>query len=281
MSQQPTMPCWSTMVSIGDSFSEGVGDHSPHSPNEYLGWCDRFAAELSRSNSQLQYANLAVRGKLLGQVLEEQLEQAVSLNADLYTVYAGGNDYLRPKVDFDYISRTYSEIITTLKSTGADVLMVTSHDPGWAPVFRRLRGRTAIYNEIVREIADNHGALIADFWRMNDFQDARLWDWDRMHLSSLGHHRMATNILTELNIPHTLRNIELAPQEPPTRQERRKLDVQWTAGFVLPWISRRVRGVSSGDTVSAKYPDYIPAKHVAELVRSMGTPSVASHQFNA
>ena len=70
---------WSRFIAIGDSFTEGVGDPSPESPGGLRGWADRFAEVLGEHNPELAYANLAVRGKLIRQVTDEQLAPALGL----------------------------------------------------------------------------------------------------------------------------------------------------------------------------------------------------------
>lgn len=62
------------LVALGDSFTEGVGDDDPAAPNGVRGWADRTAEELAAHEPGFRYANLAIRGKLMGQVLAEQLE---------------------------------------------------------------------------------------------------------------------------------------------------------------------------------------------------------------
>jgi lysophospholipase L1-like esterase len=54
---------WTRYVALGDSTSEGLEDPYPGGRG-YRGWTDRLAAV----NPGLTYANLAVRGKLAGQV---------------------------------------------------------------------------------------------------------------------------------------------------------------------------------------------------------------------
>lgn len=64
-------------VAVGDSFTEGLDDPYPDSADfpqgRYRGWADRFAEHLARHVREVRYANLAVRGKLLRQILAEQL----------------------------------------------------------------------------------------------------------------------------------------------------------------------------------------------------------------
>ena len=56
-----------TYVAIGDSFTEGL--HDPGPDGQYLGWADRVAGALARQQPGFRYANLAIRGKLLGLVV--------------------------------------------------------------------------------------------------------------------------------------------------------------------------------------------------------------------
>jgi lysophospholipase L1-like esterase len=57
-------------VAVGDSFTEGVGDPGPD--GAFVGWADRFAVLLAdrRPEGDFDYTNLAVRGKLLDQIVE-------------------------------------------------------------------------------------------------------------------------------------------------------------------------------------------------------------------
>ena len=158
-----------------------------------------MAEVLADRSDDFGYANLAIRGRKLPQVLAEQLEPALALRPDLVTIYAGGNDILRPKVDIDGLIAQYDHAVGRLVAAGAHVVMFTGFDLGFAPVFRHLRGRVAVYNELVREVADDRGATVVDFWRMRELRDPRYWDTDRMHLSTAGHERMAQAVLAALD----------------------------------------------------------------------------------
>lgn len=251
-------PVFHRYVALGDSFTEGVGDPDPSRPNGLRGWADRVAEVLSLHSPGLGYANLAIRGRLLGPILDEQLAPAIALRPDLVTIYAGANDLLRPSVDLDDLAERYDEAVAALAGTGARVLMWTGFDLGWAPVFGRLRGRVAVYNELVREIADNHGATVVDFWRLREYRDQRLWDQDRMHMSSAGHQRMAIEVLDTLEVPHDLQALPLADAPELTRAEERRAAYDWARGFAVPWVKRRLTGTSSGDGVLPKRPELAP-----------------------
>lgn len=88
-------------VALGDSFTEGVGDPDETRPNGLRGWADRVAEVLATQEPDFTYANLAVRGRKLLGVLDEQLEPALALSPDLVTMYAGANDILRPGARLD------------------------------------------------------------------------------------------------------------------------------------------------------------------------------------
>jgi lysophospholipase L1-like esterase len=245
-------------VALGDSFTEGVGDPDPTRPNGLRGWADRVAEVLSLHTADFGYANLAIRGRLLHPIVEEQLEPAVALQPDLVTIYAGANDIMRPSVDLDALAGRYDTAIGKLRATGATVLMWTGFDLGWAPVFGKLRGRVAIYNELVREIADRHDAALVDFWRLREYRDQRLWDEDRMHMSPAGHQRMAIEVLNTLGVNHSLERLSLRPHLTLTRAEERRAALDWARGFALPWIQRRLTGTSSGDGIGPKRPTLLP-----------------------
>ena len=77
-----------SLVVMGDSFTEGLEDDLDIF-GRHLGWADRVAAALAKRSGRVQYANLAVRGRLLDQVVDEQLPVAVAMQPDLATFHAG------------------------------------------------------------------------------------------------------------------------------------------------------------------------------------------------
>ncbi|HQR27612.1 MAG TPA: SGNH/GDSL hydrolase family protein [Nocardioides sp.] len=245
-------------VALGDSFTEGVGDPDPARPNGLRGWADRVAEVLARQTPDFGYANLAIRGRKLHRILDEQVEPAVALAPDLVTIYAGANDILRPKVDIDALAAAYDGAIGRLAATGATVVMFTAYDPGISVIFRPVRGRMAIYNEWVREIADSHGALVVDMWRMRDAPAWAIWDDDRMHLNSFGHSHIAIATLDRLGVAHGLVEPAVPEQPRTTRAEARRQNARWVREHAVPWVHRRVTGRSSGDTVSPKRPALTP-----------------------
>ncbi len=201
----------------------------------------------------LCYANLAVRGKTLGQVADEQVPQAIAFRPDLVSIAAGGNDMLRPGADPDALAESFDEVIRTLLQAGCPVLMFTGFDPRF-PVLRLIRGKVAAFNMHLRAIADRHECQLVDLWSMNVLRDPRAWSADRLHLTSEGHRRVALRACEVMGVP-----VEEDWREPwpPLDQARplggmdwlsaRRLDARWAARVRRPVAGRRIRGRSSGD----------------------------------
>jgi lysophospholipase L1-like esterase len=241
-------------VAIGDSFTEGVGDPDPDRPNGVRGWADRVADVLAAQAPTFSYANLAIRGRKLPQIIAEQIDAAIALEPDLVTIHGGGNDVLRPNVDVDELAAAYDGAIGRLAATGARVVIFTMSDPGLNPVLKVLRGRTAIFNEWVREIADEHGATVVDMWRMRGWKVSEVLDPDRLHLNAVGHQAIAIATLDALGVRHDLQELPIPPMPDLTPREQRAADLVWARQHLAPWVRRRLTRRSSGDDVSPKYP---------------------------
>ncbi len=99
--------------------------------------------------------------------------------------------------------------------------------------------------------------LLVDFWRMREFSDRRMWEFDRMHLSPDGHHQMAVRVAEALGVEHGLAHTSFGPAEKLSPrgapQGRPSLDHPRGA----PWIGRRLRGTSRGDDMTARFPDWV------------------------
>jgi lysophospholipase L1-like esterase len=247
---------WTRYVAIGDSFTEGIGDPEPLSPGGHRGWADRVADVLAESVDDFAYANLAIRGRLLRQIAEEQAEAAVELKPNLISVSAGGNDLIRPGTDPDLISERFEDMIRILRRDGATVLMFNGPDIGMTPVLGRVRGKVAIYNENLRAIAQRHDAIVADMWALSELKDPRMWAPDRLHFSPIGHHTIARMALDALNVENDLEPLIPEPMAPVAWRQARADDLGWAREHLVPWVVRRIRHESSGDNVSPKRPDF-------------------------
>lgn len=256
---------YSRYVALGDSFTEGVGDEEPDLPNGVRGWADRVAEELARTRPDLGYANLAIRGRLLGQIVAEQLDAAIALEPDLVTISAGGNDLIRPGGDPDEIAARLDGVVGRLRATGADVVLFNGPDIAMTPVLRAIRGKVGIYNANLYGVAAKHGAIIADMWSARQLQQPQMWAPDRLHFAPLGHHTIAMLVLDALGVQHSLQPMEPEPLPHRTRQQLRMEDLHWAREHLAPWVVRRIRGQSSGDSIHPKRPTpgpVLPFEHL-------------------
>jgi lysophospholipase L1-like esterase len=247
---------WSRYVAIGDSFTEGIGDPEPGSPGGHRGWADRVAEVLSAQTEDFAYANLAVRGRLLQQIADTQVDAALELKPDLISVSAGGNDIIRPGTDVDLVSRRFEAMIERLRSDGATVVMFNGPDIGMTPVLGRVRGKVAIYNENLRAVAQRHDCIIADMWALRELSDPRMWAPDRLHFSPVGHSTIAAMVLDALAVEHELEPFSAEPLPVRRWREARADDIGWAREHFVPWVLRRVRHQSSGDNVTPKRPGF-------------------------
>lgn len=247
----------SSWVAIGDSFTEGVGDEALD--GGYVGWADRLAETLATSDPDFTYANLAVRGKLLREVVEEQVPVVEQAKPDLVTLCAGGNDLIVPGSDVDHIASEFEQAVVRLRAAGCDVVVFTGPDPRSQPVVRRVRGKVGIYNAHLRAIADRHNARVVDLWAMPVLADLRAWSDDRLHFSPEGHRRIALRTAEVLGVPVTEDWRDPLPPEPAMPWLRlRQADLAWTRTYLLPWVRRQLRGESMGDGIRPKRPELGP-----------------------
>jgi lysophospholipase L1-like esterase len=254
-----TRTTWRRYVAVGDSFTEGLNDPDPARPGEYRGWADRLAGHLAAAtpDAEVEYANLAIRGRLVRQVVDEQVPVALAARPDLVSIVAGGNDLLRPGGDPDALAAELEEAVVRIRAGGADVLLATGVDTRRTPIIRRIRGRVAVFDAHIWSIAARHGAAVLDQWGAAWLQDPRMWDTDRIHLTAEGHRRMGLAAAAALGVPVADAGDWATPLPPlPHRPLRSAVAEEgaWVRGFVAPWVGRRLRGTSSGDGRAPKRP---------------------------
>lgn len=251
---------WSRYVAIGDSFTEGMCDDDPHHEGRYLGWADRLAHRLAvvaaKDERTFSYANLAVRGRLLADIVDRQLPDTLALRPDLVSIVAGGNDSLRPKADVDALAARLDEAVASIRATGADVLMATPTDPRGAPLVGLTAGRAAMYIANLYTIAARHDAYILNQWGLDSLKDWRMWAPDRIHMTPEGHARVAAEAFHSLGFAEGDADwrVPLPPMESLPRREAVRANAQWARTYVGPWVHRRLTGRSSGDNITAKRP---------------------------
>jgi lysophospholipase L1-like esterase len=255
-------PSGASFVAIGDSFTEGLNDVAPG--GGYRGWADRAAGLLAAEYPGLRYANLAVRGKLLRQIVAEQVPAATAMSPGLVSIAGGGNDLLRPGADPDTLAELLDVAVARLQGSGARVLMFSGFDPAGVPVIRLLRGRIAAFNMHLRAIADARDCYLVDLWSMRFLRSPSAWSPDRLHLAGQSHQRIALRACEVLGVPVTEdwrdpldADLPLAPVPAMARRAwvaARREDARWVREYLAPWMNRRLHGTSSGDGRTAKRP---------------------------
>lgn len=246
------------LIVCGDSYSEGMSDVVVN--GQYRGWADRIADGMAQEVPGFTYANLAIRGKLLKQVIDDQLPVAIGYITGpdtLLSFHAGANDALRPGYKPEVAQALYAEAVRRVAATGVTLMLFTvlerTGNTGrgsevWAARFNE-------FNKIVRTVGAEVGAIVVDANSESFFSDNRFLAFDRLHLNAEGHNRVAQALLEKLGYQYDPSwRIPLPAAEPTPWIKKRLISVIWFLTFVLPWIWRRLRGKSSGDGRAAKYP---------------------------
>ena len=250
---------WSRYVAIGDSFSEGLCDVDPDDPDRFVGWADRLAGHLAgiaaAQGGTLEYANLAVRGRLLADVVGPQLGPRPVFRPDLVSIVGGGNDILRNHADLDLLSeRLERPRCEDPRDRRRRALGDRRRHPG-----RGAHQGTAIEGVAYPPTLGHRQPAPLPRHRPVDprlLRDWRMWSEDRIHMSPEGHRRVALAALDALGHPTDVADwtTPLPPADRAARQDELLGHAQWARTYAGPWVQRRVRGRSSGDALSAKRP---------------------------
>ena len=245
-------------IVCGDSYSEGMSDEVIH--GKYRGWADRVADVMAQANADFTYVNLAVRGKLIGQVVEDQLPTALAFVTGpdtLLSFHAGANDALRPGYRAEIAIPLYQDAVRLAAKSGAQVMLFTvlENTGNTGKSAQLWQKRFAEFNQGVRAVGAEVGAIVVDANEETFFSDRRFLAFDRLHLNAEGHRRCANAVLERIGLPF---DPSWRTPLPPARKApwifKTLVTVAWVFVFVIPWIFRRLLGKSSGDGRSAKYP---------------------------
>lgn len=242
------------LVAIGDSFTEGVGDE--RADGSVRGWADLTAEGIAQATgAPIQYANLAIRGRLIAPILEEQLEPAIALRPTHVTFNGGGNDMLRPGTNMASIIAATEGALTRIREARVEPLLLAGANPtGGLPNGSSVSRKGAELTLAAGEVAERLGVRFSNNWSDPELALSQYWSRDRLHLAAVGHHRVAANVLRTLGFDAPADWVVTAdPLAVPTVRDQ----LAYTREHVLPWIGRRLTGRSSGDGRSAKYPEFV------------------------
>lgn len=259
-----TTTIFNRYVALGDSTSEGIDDPYPGASlpaGPYRGWADRLADRLALDNPQLEYANLAIRGRKIAAIREEQLAPALAMQPDLISVVGGTNDLLRPKFDLRLTVDHVEAIVAACRERAITVLMMTLPDLSSSMrIARIVSDRLAAFNEALREVAARNGAVLADMAAELTTYDARAWSPDRLHANDVGHQYLMWGAAKSLELPDGEASLDQLKSTAIAAEQLSLFkgfaaETAWLWQFLRPWVMRRIKGTSSGDGVSAKRPD--------------------------
>jgi lysophospholipase L1-like esterase len=237
-------------VAIGDSFTEGVGDELPD--GRVRGWADLVAQGWADSAGEpIEYANLAIRGKLVWPIVEQQLEPALALRPTHLSFNGGGNDMLRPRTSLSSVADAFSLVLKRCDEEGVQLILLSGANPsGQLPMGRMINRRGDLLSEaVVGRIRERPDVIRALNWPDRELSTPRYWSEDRLHMNSRGHHRVAARVLEAIG---------QEPPEPwwslPEIPDRASLKgAAYYRAHVGPWVRRRLTGTSSGDGRAAKF----------------------------
>jgi lysophospholipase L1-like esterase len=257
---------WTRYAALGDSFTEGLCDDV--GPDErHRGWADLVALALADRASamgatgaagEIEYANLAVRGRLIRQVVSEQVPAAIELGPDLTSLAVGVNDTLRRTFDVDAAATDLENGVRALRQSGSDVLIFAFGNPARrSRVMGLIRERIRAYNTAVEAIAQRYHCFVVRYWDVAAMDDDRLWADDRLHLSPSGHALAAASALEALGIGDSQWRTPLVPMGRPALPSTAAGHTRWVTGHLAPWMARRARGSSSGDGVAPKHAQWV------------------------
>jgi lysophospholipase L1-like esterase len=242
-------------VALGDSQSEGLWDGDEAAG--LYGFADRLAVLLDTHQPGLAYANLAVRGKRICEVIDEQLPRALAMRPDLITSCVGMNDVTRPGRSFDRALADLEHLHDRLAVSGATVVTTTFPDlVRILPVGRLIAGRVVEINAVIRSAADRFGFRLVDLYGASSMIDPDIWSADRVHGSPRGHALFAAAAAEALELPDSSHVWAHArpDMERPDFCSRMYSQVLWTQNLLMPWLWRHFRRDSSGDGRGPKRP---------------------------
>jgi len=256
----PQPQTFARYVAIGDSSTEGIDD--PDGAGGYRGWSQRLAERIdNEQDTNLLYANLAVRGLTTKQIRDQQLDAALAMKPDLATLFCGTNDVTGLRFDASAVAADIAHMQRTLVDAGATVLSFTLPDlTPLMPLARLISPRIAAMNQALADASRDSGAILIDFAAHPVATDQRLWSEDRIHANSAGHERIAAALAQALNLPDSNDDWR-QPFPTPVNQSRRQrcaAEMRWITRHFLPWIWQGLQGKSAGDGRRCKRPELSP-----------------------
>ncbi|MGB8404489.1 MAG: SGNH/GDSL hydrolase family protein [Mycobacterium sp.] len=253
-------------VALGDSQTEGLWDGDD--TRGVQGFADRLALRIDGLWPGLHYANLAVRGRRIRDVVDHQLAAAQAMQPDLITSCIGMNDVTRPGRSFDRALDELNVLHAELAATGATVVVTTFPNIAQIlPAGRLLSSRVQQINAVIRADAARHDLCLVDLYSASSMTDPQTWSPDRVHGSPRGHHLFAEAAAEALRLPGS--NHDWAVSRPdvvlPGFRSRMYSQALWGQNMLMPWIWRHLRGRSAANGRGPRRPMLEPVSEARVL----------------
>jgi lysophospholipase L1-like esterase len=242
-------------VALGDSQTEGLWDGNDS--DGIVGFADRLAAMLDELSPGLRYANLAIRGRRIRDVLVDQLPLALTMRPDLVSVCVGMNDITRPGLLFDRALTDLDVLYERLAQSSATVVTTTFPDIARiVPIGKILTARMSRTNRAIVAAAERYGFKLVDLYSAPSMTEPDVWSDDRVHGSTKGHMLFAAAAAEALNLPGSNHDWTHAGATAArsTMRSRAHSQVLWTRNMLAPWLWHHARGMSTGDGRAPKRP---------------------------
>ncbi len=175
-------------VAVGDSTGIGLGARNGG------GYVDRLFARIKQKRSDSTLTNLSAAGATTADVINKQLTQLDGTRATLVTICVGINDLLRGR-EAKQFADDYETLVAKLKQPGRLIVIANLPDIASAPAMKAMadesfRLRLEQFNKAIGEIAQRHGALLVDLYKLSsEILRSRpdFFSSDGLHPSELGY----------------------------------------------------------------------------------------------
>jgi len=217
-----------TLVTLGDSLTEGAGDDGIGG-----GYPVRLLSMLQAQYPGSTLNNFGISGDTSDDLINKQLEPAVNLlnaapegNLKIALIWIGSNDlfglynYVCDEeygnnysacegATFGYYSDNISSILTSLKATGSQIYIALLDDQSRRPVMTdpalrvdsfalitdvdvsRMSTQVSIYNDEIRRLSSANGATTVDFFNTTIFENWATLSDDGNHPNGAGYDAIA------------------------------------------------------------------------------------------
>ncbi len=218
------------LVALGESHVAGDGTSAPERR-----WVNVLAALLTEfQGAPVELVNKGIGANSVSPIspgyaasakpsaIERYRQDVIALEPDLFILSYGLND-MRAGMPPEDFRREMSRIITDVTAACRPVTVLTTvyHMSAYdlyPPYNRGSVAATEVYNLVIRQLAQEHGCLLADIWAAEGQADWVIHP-DTVHANDLGHrligHRVFESIAQHCSGVAARLTRELAPQQSP------------------------------------------------------------------